>query len=184
MIYENLLFIILHIKTVMQFPILTTERLILRCLEPNDAPALKTLRSNKSVNQFLDRPKSTTLRAAQRFIQNILFLINSQQSFYWGIALKENNLVIGTICYWNLNPNENQAEIGYELHPKFQGKGMMQEAVLKILEYGWNEMQLKTITAFTRFDNLKSIALLEKFNFQQIIDTKESQYKCYALKKR
>jgi [ribosomal protein S5]-alanine N-acetyltransferase len=167
----------------MPFPILTTERLILRCLEPNDAPALRTLRSNKSVNQFLDRPKSTTLRAAQRFIQNILFVISSQQSFYWVITLKETNKVIGTIGYWNLDPDENQAEIGYELHPKFQGKGIMQEAVLKILAYGWNEMQLKTITAFTRFDNLKSISLLEKFNFQHITNAEESQYKYYALKK-
>jgi ribosomal-protein-alanine N-acetyltransferase len=170
-------------KTVMPFPILTTERLILRCLEPNDAPALRTLRSNKNVNQFLDRPKSTTLRAAQRFIQNILFVISDQQSFYWVITLKETNKVIGTIGYWNLDPDENQAEIGCELHPKFQGKGMMQEAVLKILAYGWTEMQLKTITAFTRFDNLKSISLLEKFNFRHITNAEESQYKYYALKK-
>jgi RimJ/RimL family protein N-acetyltransferase len=42
-------------------------------------------------------------------------------------------------------------------------------------------MQLKTITAVTRFDNLKSISLLEKFNFQHITNIEE--YKYYALKK-
>ena len=167
----------------MSFPILTTERLLLRCIEPNDALALQKLRSNKSVNQFLDRPKSTTIDKTQQFIKNILLGIENQQSFYWVIVLKETNTLIGTICYWNLKHDVNQAEIGYELHPKFQRKGMMQEALAKVLEYGWNEMQLETITAFTRFDNLKSISLLEKFNFQRITSTKEAECECYALKK-
>jgi ribosomal-protein-alanine N-acetyltransferase len=167
----------------MPLPKLTTERLILRAIELEDAPAIKKLRSNKSVNQFLDRPKAITMIATERFIKNLLLGINNQQSFYWVIALKETNTAIGTICYWNLVPESHQAEIGFELHPKFQGKGIMHEAILKILEYGWNEMQLKTITAFTKWNHLKSISLLEKFNFQHITDINESQYKYYELKK-
>jgi ribosomal-protein-alanine N-acetyltransferase len=167
----------------MPLPRLTTERLILRAIELEDAPAIKKLRSNKSVNQFLDRPKSITMVGTQRFIKNILLGIGELQSFYWVIAWKETNIAIGAICYWNLVPESNQAEIGFELHPKFQGKGIMREAVLKILEYGWNEMQLKTITAFTKLDNLKSISLLEKLNFQHITNIEASQYKYFELKK-
>ncbi len=167
----------------MQFPTLTTERLLLRCIELSDAPAIKKLRSNKSVNQFLDRPKSITIEKTQRFIENILFLIETQHSFYWVIVLKETNAVMGIICYWNLERDAKKAEIGYELHPKFQGKGIMREALLKVLEYGWNEIQLETITAFTKEDNLKSISLLEKSNFQYITNVTESKYDCYALKR-
>jgi [ribosomal protein S5]-alanine N-acetyltransferase len=166
----------------MPFPILTTERLLLKCIELSDAPAIKKLRSNKSVNQFLDRPKSTTIEGAQRFIKNILFGIENQHSFYWVIVLKETNTLIGTICYWNLVREANQAELGFELLPKFQGKGIMREALAKVLEYGWNELQFETINAFTKFDNQKSISLLEKFDFQHITNVKEAQYKYYALK--
>ncbi len=112
-----------------------------------------------------------------------MFGIENQHAFYWVIVLKETNTVMGTICYWNLDFDATQAEMGYELHPKFQGKGIMREAALKVLEYGWNEMQLETIIAFTKLDNLKSISLLEKFNFQHITNTKNEQYECYALKK-
>jgi len=147
------------------FPILDTERVILRPRTPADDQALFRLRSDERVNRFLDRPPTTTLDEARTFIEKIETAIKNGESFYWVLALKKENQLIGTICYWNLVREDDQAEIGYELHPDFQGKGIMQEAVTAVIRFGFEQLKLKTITAFPRQDNRKSIQLLEKNNF-------------------
>ena len=83
----------------------------------------------------------------------------------WGIALKNDNKLIGSICLWNIEVEKSQAEIGYVLMPAFQGKGIMQEAVNCIIDHAFNTMQLDTITADLEADNSASIKLLEKSAF-------------------
>ena len=48
--------------------------------------------------------------------------------------------VIGSICYWRLLKQHYRAEIGYALHPQYWKKGLMKEAILKVLDYGYNTM--------------------------------------------
>ena len=101
----------------------------------------------------------------KNFIEKILSAIKKNQSVYWAITLKDEDTLIGTICLWNISIENNTAEIGYELLPDFQGKGIMQEAISKIIEYGFNKMKLKVITAFTHPGNSRSTNLLLKNNF-------------------
>ncbi|MBK7227389.1 MAG: GNAT family N-acetyltransferase, partial [Ignavibacteriales bacterium] len=78
--------------------------------------------------------------------------------------------LIGSICLWNLSREENKAEIGYELLPDFQGKGIAQEAMLAVLDCGFNIMLLNKIEAYTHKENSSSIKLLEKFTFVRDLD--------------
>jgi ribosomal-protein-alanine N-acetyltransferase len=151
------------------FPNLVTERLNLRQLRIKDANEIFALRSSDEVNRFLDRPKATTVDEANRFIDKINDAVNKNESVYWGIALKHETRLIGTICYWNISKENDRAEIGYELHPGLQGKGIMQEAIVKVIDFGFEHMKLKIITAIPSEDNYKSRKLLEKNNFK--IDT-------------
>jgi ribosomal-protein-alanine N-acetyltransferase len=151
------------------FPNLITERLVLRQLKADDANEIFALRSSDEVNRFLDRPKATTIDDAKRFIDKINDGVNKNESVYWAITLKGENKLIGTICYWNISQEYVRGELGYELHPEYQGKGIMQEAILKVIDFGFEEMKLKTITAVPSGDNSKSRKLLEKNNFK--IDT-------------
>ncbi len=119
------------------FPNLTTERLILRQVNIQDADEIFALRSDERVNEFLDRPKAKIIDDARKFIEKINDQIAKNKVIYWAITLKNDNKVIGTICYWNISTEHSKAEIGYELHPDFQGKGIMQEAIIKVIDYGW-----------------------------------------------
>lgn len=147
------------------FPQLTTEQLVLRQLTTADAGAIARLRSNEIVNQYLDRPKTTSPAEALLFIDKIANTLANKKGAYWVIALQENSDLIGTICYWNLIPEDGIAEIGYELHPDFHGKGIMQEAIKAVIDYGFNEMKVKIIKANTIAENTASIKLLERNNF-------------------
>jgi RimJ/RimL family protein N-acetyltransferase len=84
---------------------------------------------------------------------------------YWAVTLSNSPKLIGTVCLWNFNNKGTKAEIGYELHPDFQGKGIMQEAVKEVINYGFNRLKLSLISAYTHQDNSKSIMLLEKNGF-------------------
>jgi ribosomal-protein-alanine N-acetyltransferase len=149
------------------FPMLTTDRLILRKLYLDDATEIMKLRSNERVNQYLDRPGCTTIDEAIEFINKITNSVKNEESFYWVICLKDGKKLAGTICLWNIDKEHSRIEVGYELHPDFHGKGIAQEALAKILDYGFNTLKFKTIVAYPNSANERSIKLLEKHNFKK-----------------
>ena len=147
------------------FPILQTERLILRKLSLDDAEEIFFLRSDVEVNRYLDRTKAIDLDDALAFINKVNIGIANDKWMYWAVCFKNNPKLIGTVCLWNLNEVENKAEVGYELIPEYQGKGIAQEALSAAIEFGFNTLQLGKIEAYTHKENLASVKLLNKLNF-------------------
>jgi len=147
------------------FPVLSTEHLNLRRLEPGDDNEIFLLRSDEGVNKYIDRPKAESLADAQKFIHKILKNISNNEVLFWVITTKNSHRLLGTVILWNIVKEEDKAELGYELLPNCQGKGIMQEAVAKVVDYGFNILKLKTIVAHAHKDNEASIKLLNKFNF-------------------
>lgn len=151
--------------TLSSFTELTTVRLILRQLKPTDDNEIFKLRSDDYINQYIDRPKKTSIEESRQFIIKINNGINENKSFYWAITFKENPQLIGTICLWNLSEDKKTVELGYELNQKFHGQGIMSEAIKKVIEFAFENIGVTTIEACTHKDNLKSTSLLLKNNF-------------------
>jgi ribosomal-protein-alanine N-acetyltransferase len=147
------------------FPVIQTERLTLRELNLNDTKAIFRLRTKKEVVEFIDRKTLNNLSETRAFIERISKLTSNNKGVFWVIESKSNSQVIGTIGLRNFEDEEDYAEIGYELEPSYQQKGFMSEAFNVVVEYGFKQMQLKTIEAFTHKNNRASIALLEKQKF-------------------
>ena len=124
------------------FPVLSTERLLLRQLQSSDDKEIFALRSDDNINKYLDRPKANTIEDAQAFIQKISNGIVNNESIYWVISLKNETTLAGTIGLWNFDKEKSAAEIGYELLPQYQGKGIMQEAMQKVIAFCFETMQL------------------------------------------
>jgi [ribosomal protein S5]-alanine N-acetyltransferase len=51
------------------------------------------------------------------------------------------------VVYWHIDWKRNSAEIGYELLPEYQGKGIMSEALEKVIGFGFANLGFETITA-------------------------------------
>src|ERR1700743_1304317 len=143
------------------FTKLTTERLFLRELQPGDAEEIFQLRSDEEVSALIDRPIATSIDDARQFIDKII----AAQAMMWVITLKDNPKLIGTIVYWNIVKEKDEAEGGYELLPQYHGKGIMQEALLKVIEFGFKTLGLKSIFAYPKAINEPSVKLLEKCGF-------------------
>jgi ribosomal-protein-alanine N-acetyltransferase len=52
----------------------------------------------------------------------------------------------------------------------------MSEAVTFILNYGFEDLKVSKIEAFTNKNNLNSIQLLQKFNFALKVNRKDEKY--------
>ena len=163
------------------FPDLATERLTLRQLNSEDENEILSLRSDERVNEFLDRKKARTIEDARKFIQNINEGIARNKWIYWAITLTGKSTLIGTICIWKISNDWSKAEIGFELLPGYQGKGIMQEALSGIIEFGFENMKLQTLEGDVTPNNLKSIRLLKRIGF--IYDRKLKESVIYSLTK-
>jgi ribosomal-protein-alanine N-acetyltransferase len=147
------------------FPVLETERLTLRELNLNDAKAIFGLRTNKEINEFIDRKRLNNLSESRAFIDLISKLTATNKGLFWVLESKNNQQLIGTIGLRNFEDEKNYAEIGYELDPSYHQRGFMSEAFEAILKFGFENLELKTIEAFTHQKNTASIALLKKQQF-------------------
>ena len=156
-----------------QFPAISTERLKLRKLVDSDWKEVSYLRTNKEVNKFVDRPPAETREKAMEFIARITSAVDKGESYYWAITSMDDNRMIGSICLWNLSEDRKYAEIGYDLHPDFQKKGIMDESLKAILIFGFNELLLNTIEAYTHKDNTASRKLLERNGFTLVPGKKD-----------
>ena len=147
------------------FPVLSTERLVLKEIAETDATELFHLRSDENVMQFIDRPLAQTIDDALKLIKLISDGHINKESITWAVTLKTNPALIGTIGFWRIEKENYRAEIGYLLNPLHQGKGLMQEAIATVLKYGFETMLLHSVEANVNPGNEASIKLLEKNSF-------------------
>lgn len=147
------------------FPELFSERLMLRKLNPSDNVQIFGLRSDSNMMKYLDQPLMQNIDEADDLIQKVTTDLVANVGITWGITLKDEDELVGTIGFWKMYPEHARAEIGYTLHTDFQGRGLMQEALSTVIHFGFAELQLHSIEANVNPGNEASIKLLEKNGF-------------------
>ncbi len=158
------------------FPSLQTHRLTLRRIDKADAPELFTLRSDKRVMQFIDKPIAESIDDALLLLAKIDDSLLLNDGITWAICLNKDPKLIGTIGFWRLDKPNFRAEIGYMLMPEMQGRGLMQEAISTVIKFGFENMQLHSIEANVNPLNSLSKKILEKNGFVQEAYFKENYY--------
>ena len=158
------------------FPIINTGRLLLRAINMADTKEIFALRSDEEVLKYLDRPAAKSMEDAVEFIQKNIDQLQANEGISWAITLKEMTELIGIIGYWKIDREHHRSEIGYMLFPAHQQKGLMQEAITAVLQYGFETMHLHTVEANVNPDNEASKKLLLKNNFVQEAYFKENYY--------
>jgi ribosomal-protein-alanine N-acetyltransferase len=156
------------------FPTLQTERLILREVTMADSQDVLTLRGDIDAMRYIWKPASTTLDEARDLISRIRDGLEKNTAIGWAITLKNNPQLIGTIGFHQIDKQHHRAEIGYMLLPQYWNKGLMSEAIKKVLDFGFNTMELHSIQANIDPNNMVSAAILKKFNFEREAYFKEN----------
>ena len=148
------------------FPTLNTSRLTLRQFNLKDAGQLLFLRSDDEVNKFIKRQTPREIQDAIDFVKKIHQTYEQRENVNWVITLKNDPEMIGSICLWNFSADRKTGEVGYDLHPSFQNKGIMTEALKAVLYFGFYLLNLEKIVAFTHHENENSKNLLIKNGFK------------------
>ncbi|WP_445633707.1 GNAT family N-acetyltransferase [Nostoc sp. DSM 114161] len=128
-----------------------------------DVPAVFLIFSNDEVTKYHDLETLTSLEQIQFIIERRAERFKNKQGIRWGIAKKEDNVIIGS-CGYSIK-NCFQAEIGYELARKYWKKGIMTEALRAIIHWGFHKLDLNRIEAFVIPENTASIKLLGNLQF-------------------
>lgn len=148
------------------FPILKTERLLLRQVNNGDADQILSLRSNDEVMKYIPRPYLKNKEDALALIAMFDDKIENGIGINWGIAfLDEPNKLLGIIGHYRIKPEHYRAETGYMIFPEYNGRGIVTEALAKAVEYGFKEMKLHSIEAILDPENIGSEKVLLKNGF-------------------
>lgn len=148
------------------FPLLTTERLLLRELRLSDAADLLLFRGDPYVQRF-NGPVYQSVEEAEASIQEAQREYEQREDIGWAVTLKEVDRAIGHFGFHSWDHYHRRAEVGYDLARTFWGQGIATEALGAILRFGFDRMNLNHIYAGTIADNHESVRLLERLGFQR-----------------
>jgi ribosomal-protein-alanine N-acetyltransferase len=149
------------------FPVLETERLLLRQFSNEDAADVFVMRSDPDVMQYIPRPLAVTLQDALVVIKTVNDFIEKGEKLNWAITEKSTGSVIGMIGYVNMKPEHFRAEVGYSLSKAWHRQGIMREALACVLKYGFEQLELHSVEAITDAHNVASRNLLLAIGFVQ-----------------
>ena len=147
-----------------------TRRLILKVLGPdysNDVLRFY-LRDRELFEMYeADRSPNFYTEAHQRNILQLeygLTLKLNQVRFY--VFLKDDpEQIIGTVCLYDISNTYGRAEIGYKFSSAYHHKGYASEAVEKMVDIAFGELNLHRLIAHVLEDNIPSIRLLVGLGF-------------------
>lgn len=153
-----------------------TNRLVLREFEGQDAQAVLELFGDTEVVRYFGMRAITSLNAAKQMIGYFEKSRKKIGIHRWAIVLKSENAVMGSVFYTNIEKPYFRAEIGFLLNRGYWGKGIMKEAVERIISFGFEQMNLNRIQALVSVDNRRSISLIKRLGF-----TKEGILREYSF---
>ncbi|SDK56070.1 ribosomal-protein-alanine N-acetyltransferase [Pedobacter sp. ok626] len=148
-----------------KFPLLETSRTNLFEIQDSYKNDLFTLFTDPRVTAFFPvitlKEENDILPVIDFFKQNF----KKDIAIRWGIKLKENDHLIGTIGYTNYKSG-HRASLVYALKPAYWGKGLMREVITEIIRFGFRELDVTRIDAETLLGNTVSEKILEKSGFK------------------
>jgi RimJ/RimL family protein N-acetyltransferase len=148
------------------FPVIETDRLILRRITPEDEADIFTIFSNPEVTRFYDLDTFTDSAQARELIERHRIQFEKDAGIRWGITRKGSSRLIGTggvgWQWWNFS-----AILGYELAQEFWNQGIMTEAIRAMTGYAFSTMGMNRIQATTELENAASMRVLQKVGFQE-----------------
>lgn len=154
---------------------LETERLLIRPLVLSDAEAMFAMDNNPIVHKYLWQQPTQIIEETIKIIEYVQKQYEENKIGRFATILKETDEFIGWTGIKFVNDhvekgNTNFYDYGYRLDEKFWNKGYATEASKAWLEYGFNQMNIKEMKAYTHAENGASNHVLQKVGFNFIED--------------
>jgi ribosomal-protein-alanine N-acetyltransferase len=144
---------------------LLTERLELRPLVADDAPALFAIFSDPAVMRYWSTAPWSELQVALDYIERDRKAMAEGLFVRLGIVRAEDAALLGTCTLFSFDEQCRRAETGYGLATSAWGHGYACEAVTALLDWGFSALSLNRIEADIDPRNAASARALERLGF-------------------
>jgi ribosomal-protein-alanine N-acetyltransferase len=149
------------------FPQLETRQLVLREIKLSDAKDIFRFMSDEdTVKNNLIAPHKQ-IAETDKLIKFLKKHYDKRNDIRWGITIKGSDTIVGTIGYFNFLAQEFQAEIGVLLDKQYWRGGIMTEALVAVVSFGFKNMAFNRINVFIWPDNIPAIGLAKKVGFRE-----------------
>ncbi len=160
----------------MVFPEITTERLLLRNIEQNDASVVLAGYSNPKIYNYISVAYHT-LAEVQIQLNWYKEIFTNRTGMWWGICLKKDGMMIGNGGFHRWQKEHKCIELGYWILPEYQRKGYASEAIFAMCQYAFRHLDIHRIEAIVEGENAGSMLLLKKAGFTNEGCRKECEWK-------
>lgn len=143
-----------------RFPVLESDRLVLRKLELRDADALYDCITDPAVRRHAAiRPDK--LQFPERLFRYFEESYRSLRDLHFAVEYKREGRFIGLCSLQYLSLDGQKARIGYMLSPAYWNRGLATEAAQTVLGFGFETLGLASIEARCSSGNPASARVLQ-----------------------
>ncbi|WP_195938056.1 GNAT family N-acetyltransferase [Romboutsia sp. 1001713B170131_170501_G6] len=151
----------------MEFKELETDRLYLKKINEHYSKDLFEYLSKDEVTRYLGQSSFKNINEVYEMIVKLEDKFKEKRGIMWGLVLKENNKLIGTMGYDCICLHNKRADIGYNINSDYWKRGLASEAINEILKFGFYNINLNRIGAVVFPENVASYTLLKKIGFKK-----------------
>nr|WP_314839104.1 GNAT family N-acetyltransferase [uncultured Flavobacterium sp.] len=159
-----------------EFPILRTERLLLRQFVDDDLENVFKGLSHPDIIKYYG-VSFQTLEATREQMTFFADLEKNETGIWWAVCSADNKIFYGAGGLSSLSKEHKKAEIGFWLISDFWGNGIMKEAMPLLCNYGFDNLGLHRIEGFVESENMNCKNAMAKLDFQHEGTMKECEIK-------
>lgn len=150
-----------------RLPTLVAPRLALRWIEPRDLEDLYAVFSDPDVTRFWSHAAWPHRDEAAIYLEAIHRGFEQGDLFQWGIALRGDDRVVGTVTLYGIDHAQGRAELGFALAREHWGRRYAREALTVLLDHAFGRIGLRRIEADVDARNQGSLNTLEALGFRR-----------------
>ena len=152
---------------------ITSDRLILRPWKESDAESLYKYAKDPAIGSLAGWPPHISVQDSLNVIRTVFAAPET-----YAVVLKDTEEPVGSIgvMFENGLQQANECEIGYWIGKPFWGKGLMTEAVCRLLQRCFEDLAMTAVWAVYYDGNVGSRRVMEKcgFHFHHTEENKTS----------
>ncbi len=143
-------------------PKLYTKRICLRRMMKSDSHDMYEYARRADVTRYLLWEPYESEAHTAKYLAYLQSRYRSGDFYDWAVVMRDTYKMIGTCGFTRFLPEANAAEVGYVLNPEFWGHGIATEAVARVVDFGFRELELNRIEAKYMVGNDRSRRVMEK----------------------
>lgn len=148
--------------------VLETQNLTLRLFKESDLEEIHALHSEPEVDKYntLGIPKDFD---ETKKVMDPLLKANQQEdieNYTFAIEEREDHQFVGLIALRLGSKKYNGGEVWFKLNPSFWGRGYATEALITLIDFGFEKLRLHRIEAGCAVENTASAKVLQKAGMQ------------------